>query len=179
MAEFSSLAKNSKFYFRVRSNYPGSKYSDWVYLMDSKGDTAKVYTGKGIVEGDVTPSKSTCTARLEQVTTSTVSVAFTANGFTDRIADCNYDWKVELFKNLACTDMVVGWTIKAADKIFSSTAHKYVTAPKFIFSSLTPGTTYYFRCKRLADAEQSEDSDYSTVIPVATLASMPAAVTTA
>ena len=179
VAEFSSLAKNTRFYFRVRSNYPGSKYSDWVYLMDSKGDTAKVYTGKGIVEGEITPTKVTCTAKLMSSTTSTVTVAFSSNAFADRVADCGYNWKVELFKDLACKDMVVGWTINADKNIFSATAHKYMTPPQFIFSSLTPGTTYYFRCKRLIDAEITEDSEYSTVIPVATLASMPAAKTTA
>ena len=47
---FNNLQNGKQFMLRVRANYPGSNYSEWVWVTDEAGEIAHIKPGKGLVD---------------------------------------------------------------------------------------------------------------------------------
>lgn len=145
---FNGLAQNSKYYARVRANYPRSVYSDWVYVKNADGKMAVIKVGKGIVDESIL-AVTGASARLVDVSPSTAVVEWSVTDFSDAAVDRAAVSSIELYSDVDCSNLVVSWDI---------TDHTlYGTQPRFIFSGLTPGTDYWFIAECKTDTEDEED----------------------
>lgn len=141
-AIFSGFKKGQKYHVRARANYHGARYSDWSWIM--AGDSlAVVRFGSGIVDETVDvvqrPSSS-----LNWASTRQLAINYSTTAFADRSVDITYDFKVELYKDAACTDLQVALDLPASlhDRTFAKNVDFF---PGFVFSELEPDTDYYCR----------------------------------
>lgn len=132
---FNGLVTNSKYYARVRANYPRSVYSDWVYVCNAKGERAVIKLGKGIVDESIR-TVTGATARLVDVSPTTAVVEWSVTDFSDVSVDQKAVSSLELYSDADCTSLVVSWDIQDATL--------YRGQPRFIFSGLSPATDYWF-----------------------------------
>lgn len=145
---FNGLTVNSKYYARVRANYPRSVYSDWVYVTDASGKKAVIKLGKGIVNENI-EAVTGASARLLDVSPTTAVVEWTVTDFSDAAIDKAALSSIELYRDEQCMDLLVSWDFPDGS-IFSK-------APRFIFSGLSPGTPYWFIAECSTTTEQGED----------------------
>lgn len=136
---FNGLTENSKYYARVRANYPRSVFSEWVYVMNDAGERAVIKLGLGIVDESI-QAVTGATARLVDVSPSTAVVEWSVTDFSNLIIDQAALASLELYSDEDCSDLVVSWDIDNA----SFTTPVFTGQPRFIFSGLTPGTDYWF-----------------------------------
>ena len=91
---------------------------------------------------------SPCRGELKRATSSTLSFRFTATGFSNIATDITHAYTVSLYKDAACSNLLVSWDL-AAD-FFNATEY----LPAFLFSGLSADTDYWFRVKdKTASAE--------------------------
>lgn len=147
-AIFNGLVENTRYYARVRANYPFSVYSEWVYVTDKNGEKAVIKLGEGIVE-DQMQTITGASARLVAVSGSTAVVEWSVTDFTDRQLDMSCGASIELYKDKECQDIHVSWDI--TDKTL------HAGQPRFIFSGLEPETSYWF-VARIQVSEDEEDA---------------------
>ena len=83
---------------------------------------------------------SPCRGELTRATSSTLSFRFTGTGFADIATDISHAYTVALYKDAACSNLLVSWDL---DANFFTTTNNYL--PKFLFSGLTADTDYWFR----------------------------------
>lgn len=141
-AIFSGFKKGQKYHVRARANYHDAKYSDWTWIMT--GDSlAVIRFGAGIVNETVDvvqkPSSSLNWASSRQL-----AVNYSTTAFADRSVDITYNFKVELYKDAACSDLQVALDLPSSlhDRTFAKMADFF---PGFVFSELEPDTDYYCR----------------------------------
>lgn len=132
---FNGLVTNSKYYARVRANYPRSVYSDWVYVCNERGERAVIKLGTGIVDESI-KTVTGASARLVDVSPTTAVVEWSVTDFSDAAIDRAAVSSIELYSDADCTSLVVSWDIEDATL--------YSGQPRFIFSGLTPGSDYWF-----------------------------------
>lgn len=89
-------------------------------------------------------------ARLAQSSSSTLTFTWSPSNFTDGVADVAHPYTFGLYTDRACTTPVVEWTTPAGASYWIS------NAPRFIFSGLDSGTSYYFKATA-TDLSQSTD----------------------
>ena len=165
---FSSLKSGDRYYARARANYPGSRMSDWVYVCkpDSVNVPAVLMVGTGIYSGPIT-TITKASAKLIKATSSSLGIAFSTTDFSDYATDITHSYDIALYKDEACSDLVVSWLAQNAGT-GSNASLKWtdVDGARFIFAGLSSNTTYYFK---VSDTTLGYEST-SKVIPVKTLA---------
>lgn len=130
-----------------------------------------------LADGDYTFDKNPITVAEVRATDSTVAIAWTitptntdignpagvdTNDFT---ADKEKTYKVALYRDAACTDLVV-----SVDGIVGTTFGTY--APRFVFPALEPSTTYYAKVWNVTDSVESRPLKVATVASVASAANV-------
>jgi len=152
--EFVNLTNKNRYTVWARAAYKLSDgrtaYSDWMRAQE--GDKNLYEVGKGAVREEPP------TAKLNYASSSTLVFAWSNYGFEDVASDRDLNVRVQLYKDAACSNLVVAWTFKgnetdvvtATNKIFNS------IQPCFSFPGLEPGTKYYFKVTNL-DTELSSE----------------------
>lgn len=103
-------------------------------------------------------------AQATEVSSSTVSFTWGYNGET-AAENANHPYEVYLYKDEACTDLVVSHRFTAGNACWKS------RKPKFCFGGLDPETTYYFKVK---DTNATVESDVVSAITTPfTIVTMP------
>ena len=112
----------------------------------------------------VTVAKSDIFVDAARITDSTVVVAWTSieenikylsMGYPDAAAkfdeDFRKDYKVAIYGDVACTELVYSVEVVKGEKLFTTTT----CPPRFIFTGLTPKTDYYIHIYNLTDTKQT------------------------
>ena len=148
---FNGLESESRYYVRGRANYPGGKFSDWSYLYgEYSKDPAVVMVGFGIFDGPVTDATGAY-SKLIRVTESTLTFAFSSTEWQHISTDLKQSYNIELFRDEACTDLVVSWII---DPVATAGVFSMNFPPRFIFSGLQSDTDYWFRVTDESDPDE-------------------------
>lgn len=145
---FNGLTENSKYYARVRANYPRSIFSEWVYVTSDSGERAVIKLGKGIVNESI-QAVTDATARLVDVSPSTAVVEWSVTDFSNVAIDQAAISSLELYRDAACSDLFVSWDIDDPSL--------YSGQPRFIFSALKPSTDYWLVVECKTATEEGED----------------------
>lgn len=158
-AVFAGLKGGTKYYVRVRANYPEGKMSLWQYLFDeSLEKTGVVKVGQGLVDEPVS-RLATPSAVIAMATSSTLSFRFSSTQFMEYDTDIDRNYNIGLYRDEACSDLVVSWNINKA----CGTAFSISNPPSFIFTGLEPDTQYWFRA-----VDKTEGADYSNIVAAST-----------
>lgn len=164
-AKFENLAKGRIYYVRVRANYPRSVYSPWILAASSEEDstTARIKVGEGLVGPEVGES-SDIETRFIGSTESSVSIAWsTCDTWTANDLDKSLPYRLELFADDKCTDLVVAWNAPANLPDGTSTKNAvFKLGTRFSFSNLNPETSYWARVTNTADNVVSEPVECKT-----------------
>lgn len=102
-------------------------------------------------------------------TSSTVSVSWSVSNFASPATDLLSEWSVGIYKDEACSDLIVSWDIPST--LFTSPEGNIYSiegpySPRFIFSGLNADTDYYVKAWHTAMPES-----VSEVVAAKTLAS--------
>lgn len=157
-ATFTGLTEGRIFYVRIRANYPRSVFSEWVLAAVDEANPntpARIKVGTGIVDDDEEETSSLKT-KIVAVSESTAVVSWSTCNWTNNNTDAGFAYNIELFKDAECKNLEVSWAL-AANSIKLST---YGTS--FIFSGLTPETSYYFRVTNTTDNIVSDPLEIKT-----------------
>ena len=164
-AKFENLAKGRIYYVRVRANYPRSVYSPWILAASSEEDstTARIKVGEGLV-GPEAGESSDIETRFIGSTESSVSIAWsTCDTWTANDLDKSLPYRLELFADDKCTDLVVAWNAPANLPDGTSTKNAvFKLGTRFSFSNLNPETSYWARVTNTADNVVSEPVECKT-----------------
>ena len=87
-------------------------------------------------------------AKLVETSSSTLVFGWTIGGTAAEDADVPY--KLELFRDAGCSDLVVSYDIPAGHSCWNS------KALRFIFGGLNPSTTYYFKVTNTKKGDSSD-----------------------
>lgn len=113
-----------------------------VRVKATAGDSESEYSETKTIETlEITGS---VTASLIKATESQLMVNWTANN-GDATADIADDWKIQLYKDAACTDLEVSFDITASSKLFSWGSKWPAPQPAFVFSGLDAEKDYWFK----------------------------------
>ena len=109
---------------------------------------------------DVSPLGEPCQLRLSQRLSSALVWEFSATCFQDIPEDCAHDWRIALYEDPACKNLVQQWDLVRQEKNPNKAVFRgYDTEknpPRFCFSGLQPGTRYYCKVKDLSTGGESE-----------------------
>lgn len=153
-AVFNGLSTNSKYYARVRANYPRSVYSNWVYVTNPDGTPAVIKLGKGIVNESI-QTITGASSRVVAVSSSTAVLEWSVTDFTSSEVDFSTRSSITLYNDEDCSDLFVSWDI-ADGSLYRG------DSMRFVFSGLEPETDYWFVAEiSVADAE-GEESVYTS-----------------
>ena len=155
---FTGLTEGRIFYVRIRANYPRSVFSEWVLAAVDEANPntpARIKVGTGIVDDDEEETSSLKT-KIVAVSESTAVVSWSTCNWANNNTDAGFAYNIELFKDAECKNLEVSWAL-AANSIKLST---YGTS--FIFSGLTPETSYYFRVTNTTDNIVSDPLEIKT-----------------
>jgi hypothetical protein len=87
-----------------------------------------------------------------------LTFSFSSSDFADAAADASKKYKLELFSDATCKNLVVSWVAgntTGNDRPGANWAAKY-GSPAFIFSGLDGGTEYYFKATDLSTGAVSD-----------------------
>lgn len=73
------------------------------------------------------------------------------NSAYDYTTDISKKYKIELYEDIDCKNMVVGWTVNDTSHATNLAKYKKDYPPRFVFSNLKPQTTYYLIVRNLTD----------------------------
>jgi len=152
--EFVNLTNKNRYTVWARAAYKLSDgrtaYSDWMRAQE--GDKNLYEVGKGAVREEPP------TAKLNYASSSTLVFSWSNYGFEDVASDRDLNVRVQLYKDAACSNLVVAWTFKGNDTDVVTTSNKIFNSiqPCFSFPGLEPGTKYYFKVTNL-DTELSSE----------------------
>lgn len=133
---FDGLATGKQYMLRVRANYPGSNYSEWVWVADEAGELAHIKVGKGIVAPTELDDKTPPAVKISYVSASDAIVTWSGSDWKNHSADFANAYKIILKKG---NDLVVSWNIPANSEIWSSYARNGCA---FFLTALEPETEY-------------------------------------
>lgn len=91
------------------------------------------------------------TTSLIKATESQLMISWSANN-GDTAADIADDWKIELYKDVACTDLDVAFDITASSKLFTWGTKWPAPQPAFVFSGLDAEKDYWFKVTNTSKA---------------------------
>lgn len=133
---FDGLATGKQYMLRVRANYPGSNYSEWVWVTDEAGELAHIKVGKGIVAPTELDDKTPPTVKISYKSASEAIVTWSGSDWKNHSADFANAYKIILKKG---NDLVVSWNIPANSGIWSEYARNGCA---FYLTALDPETEY-------------------------------------
>ena len=102
-------------------------------------------------------------------TSSTVSACWSVSNFASPAVDLQYDWSAGIYRDAACSDLVVSWDLPADLFIYPESTIYNIEGPhcpRFIFTGLDADTEYYVKAWKTASP-----LEVSEAIAVRTLAS--------
>jgi hypothetical protein len=102
-------------------------------------------------------------------TSSTVSVSWSVSNFSSPAIDLQHDWSAGVYRDAACSDLVVSWDIPADTFICPESTIYNIEGPycpRFIFTGLDADTEYYVKAWKTDSPE-----DVSETLAVKTLVS--------
>ena len=143
--EFAALGEGDQYSVRARSEFEENGY---VRVASWKEFTAEATKDDGTVvetnvfevgKGPVVPKDVPPVGQLVEATSSTLAFSWSESGFASVAKDIKRPYRIEIFKDADCQELVVGWDISANNAIYKS------KTPTFLFSGLDQNTTYYFR----------------------------------
>ena len=133
---FDGLATGKQYMLRVRANYPGSNYSEWVWVADEAGELAHIKVGKGIVAPTELDDKTPPTVKISYKTASEAIVTWSGSDWKNHSADFANAYKIILKKG---NDLVVSWNIPANSEIWTVDSFNGCS---FLLTALEPETEY-------------------------------------
>ncbi len=133
---FDGLATGKQYMLRVRANYPGSNYSEWVWVTDEAGELAHIKVGKGIVAPTELDDKTPPAVKISYLSASEAIVTWSGSDWKNHSADFANAYKIILKKG---NDLVVSWNIPANSGIWSEYARNGCA---FYLTALDPETEY-------------------------------------
>ena len=133
---FDGLATGKQYMLRVRANYPGSNYSEWVWVTDEAGELAHIKVGKGIVAPTELDDKTPPTVKISYLSASEAIVTWSGSDWKNHSADFANAYKIILKKG---NDLVVSWNIPANSSIWTSDSYNGCS---FLLTALEPETEY-------------------------------------
>lgn len=108
---------------------------------------------------DVSPLGEPCQLRLVQRLSSALVWEFSASSFQDIPGDCTHDWRIALYSDPACKNLVQQWDLvrqeKNANKAVFRGFDTEKNVPRFCFSGLQGGTRYYCKVTDLTTGGES------------------------
>lgn len=133
---FDGLATGKQYMLRVRANYPGSNYSEWVWVTDEAGELAHIKVGKGIVAPTELDDKTPPTVKISYKSASEAIVTWSGSDWKNHSADFANAYKIILKKG---NDLVVSWNIPANSDIWTVDSFNGCS---FLLTALEPETEY-------------------------------------
>lgn len=113
---------------------------------------------------EFTRDTSGISTAVVRATDTTIAVAWTVtpsnvrylsemmpNSAYDYTTDIAKKYKVELYDDIDCKNLVVGWTVNDSSSTVNLAKYKKDYPPRFIFPDLKPQTTYYLIVRNLTD----------------------------
>ena len=89
-AEFSGLQAGKQYMLRVRANYPGSNYSEWVWVADENGEPAHIKAGKGLVDPTELDDKTPPAVKISYLSASDAIVTWSIVDWKGNATDFPY-----------------------------------------------------------------------------------------
>lgn len=168
---FNNLQNGKQFMLRVRANYPGSNYSEWVWVTDEAGEIAHIKPGKGLVDPTELDDKLPPSVKISYLTAAEAIVTWSITDWKNNAADFACAWKIILKKG---NDLVVSWNIPANSSIWNSYARNGCA---FELTALDPETEYNVLVQNVTEGtEPLEPTKFTTAkSSVVTMPTAPAA----
>lgn len=168
---FNNLQNGKQFMLRVRANYPGSNYSEWVWVTDEVGEIAHIKPGKGLVDPTELDDKLPPSVKISYLTAAEAIVTWSITDWKNNAADFACAWKIILKKG---NDLVVSWNIPANSSIWSEYARNGCA---FELTALDPETEYNVLVQNVTEGtEPLEPTKFTTAkSQVVTMPTAPAA----
>ena len=168
---FANLSNGKQYMLRVRANYAGSNYSDWVWVTTEAGEPAHIKVGKGLVDPNEADDKTPPSIKVTDVTAADAIVTWSTTNWTNNNADFGMAYKLIVKKG---NDLVVAWNIPANSSIWNSYAKNGCS---FKLTALDPETEYNVTVQNLTEGtEPLNPTKFTTTkSPVVTLPTAPAA----
>ena len=168
---FNNLQNGKQFMLRVRANYPGSNYSEWVWVTDEAGEIAHIKPGKGLVDPTELDDKLPPVVKISYKSAADAIVTWSITDWKNHAADFGCAWKIILKKG---NDLVVSWNIPANSSIWSEYARNGCA---FFLTALDPETEYNVTVQNVTEGtEPLEPTKFTTdKSPVVTMPTAPAA----
>lgn len=143
----------------VFATYPDGTNTDPVYLTDSKGNIVQLKL-----------AGSNLAVKFAYATSSTLAFSWSVSGFKDAAKDLKVAYSFGIYRDEACSDLVVSWETKPNEPIWEDLADGF---PQFEFSGLDKNTSYWFVVedltnKTVADPIEGKTLDFTVVEPSAT-----------
>ena len=146
---FQNLSNGKQYMLRVRANYPGSNYSDWVWVANENNEPLHIKVGKGILPDPNEPDdKTPPVVKVSEITAADAIVTWSTTNWTNNNADFGMAYKLILKKG---NDLVVAWNIPANDAIWSSYARGGCA---FKLTALDPETEYNVTVQNLTEGTE-------------------------
>lgn len=155
-AEFSGLQAGKQYMLRVRANYPGSNYSEWVWVADENGEPAHIKAGKGIVDPTELDDKTPPAVKISYKSASDAIVTWSIVDWKGNATDFANAWSIILKKG---NDLVVSWNIPANSDIWSEYARNGCA---FFLTALDPETKYNVVVKNTTEGTESDPVEFTT-----------------
>lgn len=167
--EFLNLTNKNRYTVWARAAYQLSDgrtaYSEWMRAQEGEKNLYEV--GRGAVKEEAP------TAKLTFASSSTLVFSWSNYNFEDVESDRNLNVRIQLYKDAACSNLVVAWTFKGNETDVVTTTKKVFNniQPCFSFPGLTPGTKYYFKVTNLdteltSEVVEGETSPFTIKEPV-------------
>ena len=143
----------------VSATYPDGTTTKPVYLKDSRGGVVKLNL-----------AGSSLAVKFAYATSSTLAFTWSASGFKDAAKDLKVAYSFGIYRDAACTDLVVSWESKPNEPIWEDLADGF---PQFEFSGLEKNTSYWCLVEDLsnkvaAEPVEGKTLDFTIVEPSAT-----------
>lgn len=133
---FDGLATGKQYMLRVRANYPGSNYSEWVWVTDEAGELAHIKVGKGIVAPTELDDKMPPVVKISYVSAADAIVTWSCADWKNHSADFGMEYILTLNKG---SELVVKYHFSANSAVWSSYARNGCA---FCLTALEPDTEY-------------------------------------
>lgn len=168
---FNNIQNGKQYMLRVRANYPGSNYSEWVWVTDEAGEIAHIKPGKGLVDPTELDDKLPPVVKISYLSAADAIVTWSIVDWKNHAADFACAWKIILKKG---NDLVVSWNIPANSSIWSEYARNGCA---FFLTALDPETEYNVTVQNVTEGtEPLEPTKFTTAkSPVVTMPTAPAA----
>ena len=94
-------------------------------------------------------------------TSSTVSACWSVSNFASPAVDLQHDWSAGIYRDAACSDLVVSWDIPADTFIYPESTIYNIEGPhcpRFIFTGLDADTEYYVKAWKTDSPQEASEA---------------------